>query len=61
PGPGLEPVSGEFQPSFATGYPGGGAHLILGLNLTIGFLFYRNKKSPGGMPPGFFYFNIGLG
>jgi len=28
PGPGLEPVGGEFQPSFETGYPGGGAYLI---------------------------------
>jgi len=27
-GPGLEPVSGEFQPSFETGYPGGGAYLV---------------------------------
>jgi len=31
-GPGLEPVSGEFQPSFETGYPGGGAYLIFVLN-----------------------------
>jgi hypothetical protein len=30
-GPGLEPVGGEFQPSFATDYLGGGAHLIFGL------------------------------
>jgi len=28
PGPGLGPVGGEFQPSFETGCPGGGAHLI---------------------------------
>ena len=28
PGSGLEPVGGEFQPSFETGYAGGGAHLI---------------------------------
>jgi hypothetical protein len=28
PGPGLEPVGGEFQPSFETGYAGGGALLI---------------------------------
>jgi len=28
PGPGLEPVGGEFQPSFETGYAGGGAHLV---------------------------------
>jgi hypothetical protein len=28
PGSGLEPVGGEFQPSFETGYTGGGAHLI---------------------------------
>jgi hypothetical protein len=27
-GPGLEPVGGEFQPLFETGYPGGGAYLI---------------------------------
>jgi len=27
-GPDLEPVGGEFQPSFATVHPGGGAHLI---------------------------------
>ena len=27
-GPGLEPVGGEFQPSFETVHPGGGAHLI---------------------------------
>jgi hypothetical protein len=26
-GLGLEPVGGEFQPSFETGYPGGGAYL----------------------------------
>jgi hypothetical protein len=31
-GPGLETVGGEFQPSFATAYSGGGAHLILLLN-----------------------------
>jgi len=31
-GPGLEPVGGEFQPPLETGYPGGGAHLIFGLN-----------------------------
>jgi hypothetical protein len=34
PGPGLEPVGGEFQPSFETGYAGGGAYLIFVLNLT---------------------------
>jgi hypothetical protein len=28
PGPGLEPVGGEFQPSFETVYPGSGADLI---------------------------------
>jgi hypothetical protein len=28
PGPGLEPVDGEFQPSFATAHAGGGAHFI---------------------------------
>ena len=28
PGPGLEPVGGEFQPSFETGYSGGDAHLF---------------------------------
>ena len=28
PGPGLEPVGGEFQPSFETIHPGGGAHLV---------------------------------
>jgi len=28
PGPGLEPVGGEFQPQLETGYPGAGAHLI---------------------------------
>jgi hypothetical protein len=28
PGPVLEPVGGEFQPTFETVYPGGGAHLI---------------------------------
>ena len=28
PGTGLDPVDGEFQPSFETGYPGGGAYLI---------------------------------
>jgi hypothetical protein len=27
-GPGLEPVGGEFQPSFETVHPGGGAHLF---------------------------------
>ena len=32
-GPGLEPVGGEFQTQFETGYPGGGAHLIFALNL----------------------------
>jgi hypothetical protein len=32
PGPGLEPVGGEFQPSFETGYAGGDAHLIFVLN-----------------------------
>jgi hypothetical protein len=33
PGSGLEPVGGEFQPSFETGYTGGGAHFIFVLNL----------------------------
>jgi hypothetical protein len=28
PGPVLEPVDGEFQPSFETVYPGAGAHLF---------------------------------
>jgi hypothetical protein len=28
PGSDLEPVGGEFQPSFATVHPGGGAHLF---------------------------------
>ena len=28
PGPGLETVGGEFQPSFETVHPGGGAHLV---------------------------------
>jgi len=28
PGPGLEPVAGEFQPSFETVHTGGGAHLF---------------------------------
>ena len=28
PGPVLEPVGGEFQPSFETVYTGGGAYLI---------------------------------
>jgi hypothetical protein len=28
PGPVLEPVGGEFQPTFETVYPGGGAHLV---------------------------------
>jgi hypothetical protein len=50
-----QPVSGEFQPSFATGYPGSGAHLILGLHFTLGFLFYRNKKSPGVFPRAFLF------
>ena len=27
-GLGLDPVGGEFQPSFETGYASGGAHLI---------------------------------
>jgi hypothetical protein len=27
-GPGIEPVGGEFQPSFAIVHPGGGAHLF---------------------------------
>jgi hypothetical protein len=32
--PGLDPVGGEFQPPFETGYPGGGAHLIFVLSGT---------------------------
>ena len=28
-GPGIEPVGGEFQPSFETVHSGGGAHLII--------------------------------
>jgi hypothetical protein len=28
PGPGLEPIGGEFQRQFETVYPGGGAHFI---------------------------------
>jgi len=35
PGPGLEPVGGEFQPSFEIGYPGGGAHLIFVLKWAL--------------------------
>jgi hypothetical protein len=31
PGPGLESVGGEFQPSFATVYPGGDAYLLFAL------------------------------
>ena len=27
-GPGLDPVGDEFQPSFETAHPGGGAHLV---------------------------------
>jgi hypothetical protein len=34
-GPGLEPVGGEFQPSFEIVHPGGGAHLIF-------VLIYKN-------------------
>jgi hypothetical protein len=30
--PGLEPFGGEFQPPFATAYPGRDAHLIFVLN-----------------------------
>jgi hypothetical protein len=32
-GPGLEPVGGEFQPSFEIGYAGGDAHLIFVLKI----------------------------
>jgi hypothetical protein len=32
PGPVLDPVGGEFQLSFAIGYPGSSAHLILVLS-----------------------------
>jgi ABC-type uncharacterized transport system ATPase subunit len=35
PGPGLEPVGGEFQPQFATAYPGGGDHLFSVLHFTF--------------------------
>jgi hypothetical protein len=31
PGPGLEPVGGEFQPRLEIGYPGFGAYLIFAL------------------------------
>ena len=34
-GPGLDPVGGEFQPSFETDYPGGGAYLIFVLNQSV--------------------------
>jgi hypothetical protein len=34
-GPGLDPVGGEFQPSFETVHPGGGAHLIFVLHLNV--------------------------
>jgi hypothetical protein len=39
-GPGLDSVDGEFQPSFETGYTGGGAYLIFVLkyhNLNFSF------------------------
>ena len=35
PGPGLDPVDGEFQPSFETDYPGGGAYLIFVLKRDV--------------------------
>ncbi|MGD2000847.1 MAG: hypothetical protein PVJ00_09785, partial [Desulfobacterales bacterium] len=42
PGPGLEPVGGEFQPSFETGYAGGGAHLIFKLKNLLQFYGFNH-------------------
>ena len=39
-GPGLEPVDGEFQPSFASVHPGGGAHLFFSITF-----YFRTKGS----------------
>jgi hypothetical protein len=41
-GPGLEPVGGEFQPSSATAYSGGGAHFLTLLHS----IFVLNGHSP---------------
>jgi hypothetical protein len=41
-GPGLDSVGGEFQPSFETDYPGGGACLI---SFNISFLRFIESSS----------------
>ena len=43
-GPGLDPVGGEFQPSFETGYPGGGAYLIF-VSFEIRVLRFTDSSS----------------
>jgi len=45
PGPGLEPVGGEFQPPFETGYTDGGAHLIVELKVRKQSIYINPKPS----------------
>ena len=40
PGPGLEPVGGEFQPSFETAHPGGDAYLFTVLHSIFALKHY---------------------
>ena len=45
PGPGLDPVGGEFQPTVATGYPGGGAYLVRLCQLSLLSRFSQLSRS----------------
>jgi hypothetical protein len=53
-GPGLDPVGGEFQPPFETGYPGGGAYLIFVLKI----LTPQPANRLTANRPTFFYFPL---
>jgi hypothetical protein len=49
-GPGIETVGGEFQPSFATVHPGGGAHLFSVLHSIFVLKPLLNPYSEGRVP-----------
>jgi hypothetical protein len=56
-GPGIEPVGGEFQPSFATVHPGGGAHLFSLLHSIFVLKAPSQSVFRGPRPGGIFRFN----
>ena len=51
PGSGLETVGVEFQPSFETVHPGGGAHLFFVVNSIFVFKSMSFRGSAGPEPP----------